>query len=166
MMKRLPFTLALVASCLLSACQRPADDHISVNGKIFIFNIRLAKAYYALNLNRLQGVPDGSMVTAAFENPTGGPPLIATRKVFPKMVRIDLQSPDLTCVVPDRPYKITVTLKDPDGKLLQTLETTLSSTLDQTVMPERALVVGNAYDRNPEAYDRDGKIRFRKGCPH
>jgi hypothetical protein len=156
--------LALVIVVLLASCQREKIDYISVQGKIFIFNIRLARAYYTLNLNRLQATPDGSMVTAEFENPAGGPPLIGEQKVFPKMTRIDLESPDLTCVIADKPYAIHITLKAPDGKVLQVLDTTLTSTLDQTVMPAEPLVEGAAYDRNPEAYDKSGKIKFRQAC--
>ena len=162
-MKTMRF-LALVIVALLASCQREKTDYISVQGKIFIFNIRLARAYYTLNLNRLQATPDGSMVTAEFENPAGGPPLIGEQKVFPKMTRIDLESPDLTCVIAGKPYAIHITLKSPDGKVLQVLHTTLTSTLDQTVMPAEPLVEGAAYDRNPEAYDKSGKIKFRQAC--
>jgi hypothetical protein len=150
---------------LLTACQRAEDGrYISINGKIFIFNIRLSKAYYTLNINRLANVADGSSVMAEFENPAGGPPLVVTQKVFPKMTRIDFESPDLHCIVADRPYAIKITLKDPQGKTLQTIDTTLASTLDQSVMPQQALVQGNAYDRNPGAYGKDGKIKFQKAC--
>ncbi|HCL66867.1 MAG TPA: hypothetical protein DIC56_18935 [Rhizobium sp.] len=163
MTNRLRIILLLCALIPLAACQRDAE-HLSVNGKVFIFNIRLARAYYVLTLNRLDGVPDGAVVTAEFENPAGGPPLVSTQKVFPKMTRIDLQSPSLECVVAGKPYAIKVTLRAPDGTAMQVLETTLSSTLDQTVMPEKPLVRGAAYDRNPEAYGADGKIRMRQAC--
>ena len=44
---------ALALLALSAACQREKTEYISVQGKIFIFNIRLARAYYTLNLNRL-----------------------------------------------------------------------------------------------------------------
>ncbi|MDH6266781.1 hypothetical protein M2360_002177 [Rhizobium sp. SG_E_25_P2] len=156
--------LTALAALMLAGCQREANDYLSINGKIFIFNVRLSKAYYTLNLNRLADVPDGSMVTAEFENPAGGPPLSVTKKVFPNMTRIDFQSPDLDCIVADKPYAITITLRAPDGKEMQRIKTTLASTLDQTVMPEQALVRGNAYDKNPTAYDATGHVKFRKAC--
>jgi hypothetical protein len=161
-MKRI--MLPALAALLLAGCQRDAGDYLSVNGKIFIFNIRLSKAYYTLNLNRLAGVPDGSLVTVEFEDPAGGPPLSVSQKVFPNMARIDFQSPDLTCIVAGKPYAITITLRDPDGHEMQTLKTTLASTLDQTVMPAQALVRGNAYDKNPSAYDAEGHVKFRTAC--
>ncbi|MCV3765423.1 hypothetical protein [Rhizobium sp. TRM95796] len=156
--------LSALVVLALASCQREDKDYLTINGKIFIFNVRLSKAYYALNLNRLAGVPDGAKVTAEFENPAGGPPLTVTRKVFPNMARIDFQSPDLDCIVADKPYAIIITLRDPAGKEMQKIETTLASTLDQTVMPEQALVRGNAYDKNPAAYDAEGHVKFRTAC--
>jgi ABC-type cobalamin transport system permease subunit len=157
---------AVLLVALASGCQREeAKDHVSVNGKIFIFNIRLARAYYALTLNRLPAMPDDGVVTVAFEDPAGGPALISTQKVFAHMNRIDLQSPDLACVIAGKPYKIHITAADAAGKTLQTIDTTLVSTLDQTVIPAHSLVVGAAYDRNPQAFGKDGKIIFRTECP-
>jgi hypothetical protein len=158
--------LALTVTCsaILSGCQREESDYITVNGKVFIFNVRLARAFYMLTLNRLETVPDDAILRAEFENPAGGPPLIKEQKVFPKRMRIDLQSPDLTCVVANRPYAIHITVTSPDGQVLQTLDTTLTSTLDQTVLPAHSLVLGAAYDKNPQAFGKDGKIVFQQAC--
>lgn len=163
-MKRLVIIPALLASVLLAGCQREAEDYITIKGKVFIFNIRVASAFYMLTLNRLPTTPDDAVVVAEFEDPAGGPPLVKAQKVFPRMTRIDLQSPDVNCVVTGKPYKIRITLKTADGKALQTIDTTLNSTLDQTMLPEKALVTGAKYDRNPEAFNTDGSIKFRKKC--
>jgi len=154
----------LLGLALAGGCQREKTDYITVEGKIFIFNIRLSNAYYALNLNRLAATPDNAVVRVAFEDPAGGPPLVREQKVFAKMARIDLQSPPLDCIVAGRPYAIHITLSDAGGTVLQTLDTTLASTLDQTVMPAQPLVVGAAYDKNPDAFGKDGQIKFRKTC--
>ena len=163
-MKRMLIVPALALLTLVAGCQREDKDYVSVNGKVFIFNVRLARAFYMLTLNRLHAVPDDAIVRAEFENPAGGPPLVKEQKVFPKMNRIDLQSPDVTCVVADKPYAIHITVTSPEGQVLQTLDTTLASTLDQTVLPAHALVVGAAYDKNPEAFGKDGKIQFQQAC--
>jgi hypothetical protein len=155
---------AAIAFLTVSCQRQDASDHISINGKVFIFNVRLARAFYMLTLNRLEAVPDGSVVVAEFENPAGGAPLVKEQKVFPKMARIDLQSPDVECVVADRPYAIHIILKDPEGKVLQTIDTTLASTLDQSILPAAALVEGPAYDRNPAAFNADGTTKFRSTC--
>jgi hypothetical protein len=163
-MKRLVILPVLLAGLLLSACQREAEDYITIKGKVFIFNIRVARAFYMLTLNRLPATPDDAVVVAEFEDPAGGPPLVREQKVFPKMTRIDLQSPDVNCVVTGKPYKIKITLRNADGEALQTIDTTLNSTLDETMLPEKALVLGAKYDRNPEAFNPDGSIKFRKKC--
>lgn len=163
-MKALVITAALASLLFASGCQRGAEDYISVNGKVFIFNIRYARAFYMLTLNRLPPTPDDAVVVAEFEDPAGGPPLVKEQKVFPKMSRIDLQSPDINCVVTDRPYKIKIMLRDAKGETLQTIDTTLTSTLDSTMLPEHALVEGPAYERTKNGYNADGSIRFRKKC--
>ncbi|UVC10656.1 hypothetical protein IHQ71_08755 [Rhizobium sp. TH2] len=163
-MNRLVIIPILLAGLLLSACQREPEDYITIKGKVFIFNIRVARAFYMLTLNRLPTTPDDAVVVAEFEDPSGGPPLIKKQKVFPKMTRIDLQSPDVNCVVTGKAYKIKITLKSADGEELQTIDTTLNSTLDETMLPEKALVLGAKYDRNPEAFNPDGSIKFRKKC--
>lgn len=155
---------AMVAMLLAAGCQRDATDYISINGKVFIFNIRYGRAFYMLTLNRLPATPDDAVVTAEFENPAGGPPLVKQQKVFPKMARIDLQSPDVDCVVTGKPYKIRIMLRDAQGETLQTIDTTLNSTLDSTMLPAGALVEGPAYDKTKDAYNPDGSIRFRKKC--
>ncbi|MBL0371254.1 hypothetical protein JJB09_04360 [Rhizobium sp. KVB221] len=163
-MKRILLVPLLALLSFTASCQRDEAEYVKVNGKVFIFNVRLARAFYMLTLNRLEPLPDNAVVRAEFEDPAGGPPLISEQKVFAKMTRIDLQSPDLACVVADKPYAIHVIVRATDGKVLQTLDTTLTSTLDQTVLPAHALVLGAAYDRNPEAFGKDGKIQFQRAC--
>ena len=163
-MNRIVLIPALLAGLLLSACQREAEDYISIKGKVFIFNVRLASAFYMLTLNRLEATPDDAMVVAEFENPAGGPPLVGRQKVFAKMTRIDIQSPDVECVVTGKDYKIKITVKSPGGEVLQTIDTTLASTLDQSVLPAKPPVEGPAYDKNPEAFNPDGTLKFRNKC--
>ena len=117
-----------------------------------------------LTLNRLPVTPDEAIVRAEFENPAGGPVLVKEQKVFPNMARIDLQSPDIDCVVTGKPYAIHVIVTSAEGELLQTLDTTLESTLDSTMLPERALFEGPVYDRSKDGFNNDGSIRFRKSC--
>ena len=163
-MKTLVAIPALVAMLLVAGCQREAEDYVSINGKVFIFNIRQARAFYMLTLNRLPATPDDALVVAEFENPAGGTPLVKEQKVFPKMTRIDLQSPDVDCVVTGKPYRITIMVRSARGETLQTIETTLASTLDSTMLPAHALVEGPAYVRTRDGYNADGSIRFRKKC--
>lgn len=157
-------TCILAAGLLAGGCQRQAEDYVAVSGKVFIFNVRLARAFYMLTLKRLENLPDNAVVVAEFENPAGGPPLLREQKVFAKMTRIDIQSPDLRCVRTGKAYAIRLTVRSAEGDVLQTLDTSLNSTIDDTALPEEPLVIGGAYDRNPAAYDAEGRIKFRKPC--
>ncbi|WP_026619216.1 hypothetical protein M728_000891 [Ensifer sp. WSM1721] len=159
---------ALVAAVMLAGCQRETGpDPLKLTGKMFVFNYRLAYATYTITLQKTEPVPDGSVVMATFENPAGGEPLTLTRKLFPKLDKVVLESPDITCVRKERPYAVTIEIKGPDGATLQKLETTVISDIDQSVMPARPLVVGPAYEKNPEVF-RNGLAPTRfdmAACP-
>jgi len=152
--KRFALAAGLLAALFaLSACQRETGpDPLQLTGKIFVFNYRLAYATYMITLTKTEPVPDGSTVVATFENPAGGPPLTLDRKLFEKLDKVVLESPDVTCVKKQTPYAVTIEVKGPDGAILQTLKTTVISNLDQDIMPAQALVVGPAYDKNPDVF--------------
>lgn len=156
--QRLSLAAGLLAGLsVLSACQRETGpDPLELTGKMFVFNYRLAYATYMITLTKTEPVADGSMVTATFEDPSGGPPLTLERKLFPKLDKVVLESPDVTCVKKQKPYAVTIEVKGPDGTVLQTLKTSVISNLDQDIMPAEALVVGPAYDKNPDVF-RNGK---------
>ncbi|OHV72234.1 hypothetical protein [Ensifer sp. LCM 4579] len=154
-MKRIVICAVLAAAALIGCQRETGPDPLKLTGKIFVFNYRLAYATYMITLNKTEPVPDGSVVVARFENPAGGEPLTLTRKLFPKLDKVVLESPDVTCVRKERPYAVTIEVKGPDGATLQKLQTTVTSNVDQNVLPGKPLVVGPAYDKNPEVF-RDG----------
>lgn len=149
--------LILLPLLLLAACQREAGtDPLKLTGKMFVFNYRLAYATYMVTLDRTAPVPEGSVVRAEFENPAGGAPLTLERKLFANLTRVALESPDISCVKKGVPYKVAIQVVGPDGAVLQSLETQVISSADQSILPAKALVVGPGYDRNPEVF-KDGK---------
>lgn len=155
-MKKVLLIILLLAP-LLAACQRETGpDPLKLTGKMFVFNYRLAYATYMVTLEQTEPLPEGSIVKAEFENPAGGAALTLERKIFPNLARVVLESPDVTCVKKNQPYKVVISLLGPDGDTLQVLETQVTSNLDQSILPEKALVVGPAYDKNPEVF-KDGK---------
>jgi hypothetical protein len=155
---RLAVVTSLLAALLgLAACQRETGpDPLELTGKMFVFNYRLAYATYLITLTKTEPVPDGSIVMATFENPAGGAPLVLERKLFQQLDKVVLESPDITCVRKEHPYRVTIDVKGPDGTVLQSLETSVTSDLDQDILPAKALIVGPAYDKNPEVF-KDGK---------
>jgi hypothetical protein len=149
--------IALPLALLLAACQRETGpDPLKLTGKMFVFNYRLAYATYLVTLEQTEPLPEGSIVKAEFENPAGGTPLTLERKTFPNLTRVVLESPDITCVKKNQPYTVTIAVIGPDGDRLQSLETQVTSSADQSILPAKALVVGPGYEKNPEVF-KDGK---------
>ena len=168
-MKAIPIVVSLLlALSWLTGCQREdLDEPLKLSGKVFIFNYRVAQATYVVTLARNGPLPDPSFVETTFENPAGGAPLVTRTKIFPFWEKVSLESPPVHCVIKDRPYAVSIRILDTSDKVLQTIETTLTSSLDQTVMPGKALVVGPVYTPNPEVYCADGTVDYAKGqtCP-
>ncbi len=152
--------LALLGLLGVSACRESGGEgeYFRIDGKIFVFNYREARATYLVNLAPLRPIEDGQTAVVSFENPAGGEPLVVRQKIWPKMPKTTIESPALRCVVKHRPYAISIRIEGPDGSVRQTIETTLASTDDQSILPDKPLVVGPLYTPNPEpAGDPGGK---------
>lgn len=154
---------ALVAATALGACRDTGTDGegrlFEISGKLFIFNYRLARATYVVTLRPLRPMEEGQVVVASFQNPAGGEPLVVEQKVWPKLGKVSLESPALFCIVKDKPYAIAISIKGADGAVLQTIDTTLMSTQDQSVLPDRPLVIDQLYTPNPDLVGHpDGKL--------
>ncbi|MBB4065534.1 hypothetical protein [Gellertiella hungarica] len=160
--------LAALAALPLAGCQRSNENGpTEIAGKLFIFNYRLSTAVYEIALRKTGTIPEGSTVTAEYENPAGGPPLVSTIKIFPFWERIPLESPPLRCVMKDKPYRVTITINGPDKAEIQKIETTVISSLDQSILAAKPLVTGPAYDKNPDVYKADGSADYSpdQTCP-
>jgi hypothetical protein len=154
---------ALVAAIALSACRDTGKDGegrlFEISGKIFVFNYRLARATYVVTLRPLQPMGEGQVAVAIFQDPAGGAPMVVEQKVWPKLDKVTLESPALTCVVKDKPYAIAISIKGADGMVLQKIDTTLMSTEDQSILPDRPLVIDQLYTANPDLVGHpDGKL--------
>jgi hypothetical protein len=155
------------ALVLLGGCQRQDQDGpLAVSGRIFVFNYRVAIASYLVTLSRNGDVPAGSVVETTFENPQGGEPFVTRQTVFPNQPKLVLESPPLHCVAKDRPYRVTIRLLGKTGAPLQTLETTVTSSDDQSIMPAKPLVLGPLYSPNPDVFKADGTVDVssESGC--
>jgi hypothetical protein len=153
----------LVAATALGACRDTGKDSegrlFEISGKLVVFNYRLARATFVVTLKPLQPMGEGQVAVASFQNPAGGEPLIVEQKIWPKLGKVSLESPALFCIVKGRPYAIAISIKDPDDTVLQKIDTTLMSTQDQSVLPDRPLVIDQLYTPNPElAGHPDGKL--------
>ncbi|WP_416408510.1 hypothetical protein [Agrobacterium rosae] len=157
-----------IAALLLCACQREEQREIvSVSGRMFVFNYRVATATYLVTLQPTSQIRKGSTIEASFENPRGGDAFVINEPLFPKSPKIVLQSPPVECVKEGRAYKVTIRLKAPDGHVMQTIETSITSDTDQSLLPAKPLVVGPLYTPNPEVFKADGSVDMGAvaGCP-
>ena len=159
-------TLCAVA-LLLVGCQRETEKLVEVSGHIFVFNYRVASATALVTLRKTGPIPEGTTAVAEFQDPAGGPAILIREKVFPAWDKIALQSPDLRCVRKDLPYSVTIRLLGPDDQTLQELRTQVVSDVDQSVLPEKPLVLGAGYEKNPEVFKSDGSVDYgqAKPCP-
>jgi hypothetical protein len=154
----------------LAACRETGgeSEYFEIDGKLFVFNYRVATATYRLNLKPLQPIGEGQTAVATFENPAGGEPLVVRKKIWPKTEKTMIESPPLRCVKKDKPYKVSIRIEGQDGKVLQTLETAMASSENQDVLPDLPLVVGPGYTPNPDLAGRpDGQLppELVEACP-
>lgn len=159
---------ALLALLPLAGCQREdANEPLQVSGRVFIFNYRIAAATYVITLARNGPLPEESFAETTYENPAGGPPLVTRSKIFPFWEKVSLESPPVHCVIRDKPYAVTIRILDDEDAVIQTIETSVTSTLDQSILPAKPLVVGPIYTPNPEVFKGDGSQDFDpdKDCP-
>jgi len=164
-MRWLALPLTLLA---LAGCQREEQrDVAKISGRMFVFNYRVAVATYLVTLQAQVPIEEGSVIEAEFENPRGGEALTVSERLFPKNSKIVLQSPPVECVRQDRPYTVTIRLRAPDGHVMQTLETKVTSDTDQSLLPAKPLVVGPLYTPNPEVFRSDGTTDMKpvQNCP-
>jgi hypothetical protein len=163
-------TLFLAGLLALGACRESGEEgeYFETAGKLFVFNYRIATATYLVNLKPLKPVGDGETAVVTFENPAGGAPIVVRQKIWPMLDKTTIESPPLRCVVKDRPYAVTIEIVGPDGTMLQTIKTTMTSSEDQSILPDRPLVVGPAYTPNPDLAGRPGgklDVTNEADCP-
>jgi hypothetical protein len=167
---RLTRSLFLLGLIAVGACRESGGEgeYFAISGKLFVFNYRVATATYLINLKPLRPVGEGETAVATFENPTGGQPIVVRQKIWPRAEKTTIESPPLRCVVKDKPYSVSIDIEGPDGTIVQTIKTMMTSSVDQKLLPDRPLVIGPAYEPNPELAGRpSGKLDVTNeaGCP-
>lgn len=134
-------------ACLIGAACVDQSQYLELAGGGFVFNYRNATATYGVILLPRRDPPAGAVIEASFENPAGGDPIVLSRPARGGG-RITFQTPPLSGVEKDRPYRVVVVLKSAVGEELLRLEKDYTSDLDQSVLPERPLAIGPGYQQN------------------
>ncbi len=168
-MRMIASILFVVLGLFFSGCSDVTrSSYLALSGRVFIFNVREATATYVVTFNVLKAPPVGSKLVAFFDDPAGGERL-RMEQVFRKdQSKVTFESEPLNCIKAGKTYPFEVELRDGGGLVLQRIESSITSTLDQSVLPPVPLVIGPGYEPNPAAKSVEaGKIlRDRaKACP-
>lgn len=129
----------------------PAEKpYLKIAGSGFMFNYRVADAYYGFTAYVLKPVKPFSVIEAEFENPAGGPPLRVREELTPRSSTYGLRSPPVTGVEKDKPYHVKVRLiEGGDGAILYETNFTVASQLSDAILPKQPTVIGPGYTPNP-----------------
>ena len=147
MRKHIPM-LAVMLS--LAACDNSGGPAASFAGGGFVFNYRIGEAFYGVVINTERRLPAGAVIQGQFENPAGGPAIVVKDNYREGQRKYMLRTPALKGVKKDVPYKVVVEILDkPDGNVIDHLEKTIKSDVDQSMIPQEPMVIGPGYTLNP-----------------
>jgi hypothetical protein len=142
--------VVLFFAVVLSGCKDESrTGYVELTGRVFIFNPRVATATYVVSLGILKPLPNGARIEAEFDNPAGGENIKLAQFVRNVAGKVAIESPNLHCIKKGKRYAFSVRLLDASGATLQTVSSSIESTLDQSILPDAPLVVGPAYEPNP-----------------
>ena len=130
----------------------PANrPYLKITGSGFIFNYRVATAFYGFTAYLDRPVPNYSRIEAEFENPSGGPPILLSEKLSPRSRVYSFHTPPLTGISKGRPYSVHIRLvRHGDNAVLHDEVFTIASQQDSSILPEKPLTIGPGYHRNPD----------------
>ena len=150
--RRMAAGLVTAAALALSmaGCDSADKPYVKIEGGGFIFNYRVAEAFYGVSLKPMRRLDPGTVLEVAFEDPAGGALIVVRETVSANRLAYMLRTPGVSGVRKDRPYHVEVRVIAPGGTVLARYPKTFTSNIDQTVLPKRPLTIGPGYTRNPD----------------
>jgi hypothetical protein len=134
----------------LAGCSDADRPYAEIEGGGFIFNYRVAEAYYGVSVRPLRQLAPGTVIEAVFEDPAGGAPIEVRTTVENPRLSYALRTPGLTGIKAGQPYRVEVrVIAAGTAQRLATLETRFKSDLDQSMIPSAPLTVGPRYAPGP-----------------
>jgi hypothetical protein len=100
-------------------------------------------------VKRLRRIPEGTIIEAQLENPAGGAPFVLREAAAWDRLEYVFRSPPVRGVRAERDYRVEVRLLEPGGKVFASYARTFRSDVDQSVLPEKAPVVGPGHQPAP-----------------
>lgn len=134
-----------------SGCDQELEPaSLEIVGGGFIFNYRLAQAYYGFTARTEGGVPEGAILEARFEDPGGGEAIVVRQPICPDRDRYKFETPPLTIVEADRDYAVELRLLDPATEVvIAQAGRQFRSKIASDVLPPRPLTFGPGYHNAP-----------------
>ena len=127
-----------------------SKPYLKIAGSGFIFNYRVADAFYGFTAVVQKPVKAYSQIVASFENPAGGLPIMVRQVVTPRTDHYGIRTPPLRGIEKDKPYRVSVRLmQNGDDKVLFDGNFTVASQMSDAVMPPAPLTIGPGYTQNP-----------------
>ncbi|MDP6707835.1 MAG: hypothetical protein QF893_15935 [Alphaproteobacteria bacterium] len=139
---------ALLLAAQLWACDDSGDDqpYVEIVGGGFIFNYRLAEAYYGFVARVVRQPPDGAILEATFENPSRAAPIVQRQVYDGRRTGYKFETPPLRGIEAERDYRVELRLLTPDGgTVIASYATSFRTYTGQEVLPKRPLTVGPGY---------------------
>lgn len=138
---------------LLSGCSGSESDnrpYLEFIGGGFIFNYRLAEADYGFVAKPLRRIPEGTILEATFENPSGGAPIVIRQKAKWGRSQYVFRTPPVRGVKAHHDYRVELRLLDAEDRhVIASYTKSFRSDVDQSILPERPPVVGPGYHPAP-----------------
>lgn len=129
----------------------PADrPYLVIIGGGFIFNYRVADAFYGFTAKVARPIPIGTVIEAEFEDPAGGAPIVVRQQTGRNQTQYMLRTPPLTGIKKDTPYHVDIRLRARAGDdILWSTQKVYTSDIGEEVMPDGPLTIGPGYHRPP-----------------
>ncbi|MGH6945723.1 MAG: hypothetical protein ACREDZ_00195 [Kiloniellales bacterium] len=146
-----------MAAFLLVACDSGGEGpYLEFLGGGFVFDDQIAAAYCGFIARKVRDIPNGTILEAHFEDPTGGPPLVTTQIAQNPHRQFSFRSPPLKGVVAGRDYEVELRLISPtDRKLLASYSTSFRPSAEQAGIPLAApAAIGPGVLADPQVGNR------------
>ena len=126
--------------------------YLEILGGGFMFNYREGDVYYGFTAFVTRPLPTGSIIEASFEDPAGGEPLVVSQRVGTDTERYSLRSPEIRGVEAGKSYHVGIRVFDREKtEMLWSHGLDFKSTISDDFIPDKPLVIGPGYHKNPEA---------------
>lgn len=127
--------VAVISALLLTACSESKGRFVEVERGGFLFDYQLAEVKAGFIAKTLKPLPDGGMLEASFEDPTGGAAYIV-RQPATGAEEYNFVSPPIKGLVKDKDYEVILRVRDAQGNELQRIEMAFASDTDGSVLSE------------------------------